>query len=407
MSLAIRAYAGAFVEESLGLPVGVLDSFPLPSVLVETITGAVRGDEKAISPDPTVEVAINAFAAEMERAEVERSGFFVRKARWPGNATYAAALTHDVDNIARPRRHLIERRARFNTGNFLLALLGIRSVYDNIAYVAGLERARGFRSSFYLLSSEYDLGKVSAELRSLQRDGWDIGLHGDFGTHDSAAKFAEALSRLKSETGVEPAGVREHHLRFDFRKTWGIADSAGLDYDTSVGNRDVLGFRIGLATPFHPPDAAWRPIRLLELPLVLMDTTLWGYLKRTEEEGRSDFMSLKKKVAGVNGLFTLLWHQEAARMRGGRIYPRLLDELRADRCFVGTGGQVAGWWRKRGAPLTRSGQRFLMDDAPSGLCLLIKAKEELTASANGGVAQIDGKTGVVIANGGRLEVKLG
>jgi hypothetical protein len=138
-----------------------------------------------------------------------------------------------------------------------------------------------------------------------------------------------------------------------------------------------------------------------------MDTTLWGYLKQTEEEGRSDFVSLKKKVAGVNGLFTLLWHQEAARMRGGRIYPRLLDELRADRCFVGTGSQVADWWRRRGAPLTGSSQRFLVEDAPSGLCLLIKAKEELTASVEGGVAQIEGKTGVVIADGGRLEVKLG
>ena len=407
MSQAVRAYAGAFVEESLGLAVGALDSFPLPSALVETITSAVKGDEKAASLDPTVEVAISVFAAEMERAEVERSGFFVRKARWPGNAPYAATLTHDVDNITRPRHHLIERRARFGTGDFLLALLGIRSVYDNIAYVASLERANGLRSSFYLLSSGYDLGKVSAKLRSLHRDGWDIGLHGDFGTHDSAEKFTEALSRLKSRTGVEPSGVREHYLRFDFGKTWEIADSAGLDYDTSVGNRDSLGFRIGISTPFHPPDASWRPIRLLELPLVLMDTTLWGYLKRTEEDGMSDFLSLKKKVAGVNGLFTLLWHQEAVRMRGGRIYPRLLDELKADRCFVGTGSQVAGWWRKREAPLTRSGQHFVMDDAPVSLCLLIKAKEELMVSVEGGVAQIDGKMGVVTADGGRLEVKLG
>ena len=71
-------------------------------------------------------------------------------------------------------------------------------------------------------------------------------------------------------------------------------------------------------------------MNLLELPLVLMDTTLWGYLKRTEEEGFADAMRMMKAVEEVEGLFTLLWHQEAVRMRGGRIYWALLDEIKAE-----------------------------------------------------------------------------
>lgn len=407
MNLALHSFVATLVGESLGLPLGTLDSAQLPADLVELVAGAMRGDEKAASPDPIVESAVNAFGAELERAELERSGFHVRKARWPGNAPYAVALTHDVDNIARPRSHLMERRSRFSKRDFLLAILGVRSVYDNVSYMAGLERAKGLRSSFYFLSSEYDMGKVSADLPALQREGWEVGLHGDFGTHDSAEKFAEALARFRRVAGVEPTGVREHYLRFDFRKTWGIIDSAGLDYDTTVGNRATLGFRMGLATPFHPPDSDWKPMRILELPLVLMDTTLWGYLKRNEEEGMSDFLSMKGKVARVNGLFTLLWHQEAAKMKGGRIYPKLLDGFKADGCFVGTGNAIVSWWRRRAAPLVRSGGRLVMEAAPADLCLLVKAKEELKLSVEGGTALMVGESCVVTAQGGKLDVKLG
>ncbi len=118
--------------------------------------------------------------------------------------------------------------------------------------------------------------------------------------------------------GFRPSGLREHYLKFDFAKTWGIMEAAGFDYDTTVGTNDRLGFKVGLATPFHPPDGSWSPMSLLELPLVLMDTTLWGYLKRSEEEGLGDAVRMMNAVEEVEGLFTLLWHQEAVRMKGGR-----------------------------------------------------------------------------------------
>ena len=160
--------------------------------------------------------------------------------------------------------------------------------------------------------------------------------------------WQSAVKRITEELGVRPLGLREHYLKFDFARSWGVMERAGFEYDTTVGNNDRLGFKLGLASPFHPPDAEWHPMKILELPLSLMDTTLWGYLKKSEEEGFGDVLSFMDKVEGVEGLFTLLWHQEAVRMKGGRLYWRILRTLgRRKRLFVANGLEIARWWRAR------------------------------------------------------------
>lgn len=344
---------------------------------------------------------------DVEAARIESDGYSVSKERWPGGAAYAACLTHDVDNVERPRSHLRERRDRFGALDYLAAVMGLRSLYNNIGLVASMERARGLTSSFYLMAFNYDLGPLAPTLASLRSEGWDIGLHGDFGTHDSEERMAEAASRVARATGGRPAGVREHYLRFDFAKSWGVMQSTGFSYDTTVGNSQSLGFRTGICTPFHPPDSAWRPMALLELPLVLMDATIWGALKRREAEGMADFLAMKKKVAGVGGLFTLLWHQESVRMKGGRLYPKLLDEVLADRCYVGNGAQVAAWWEARNAPIAASEDSFSMDAAPKGLAIRFKAKDERRLTVRGGTSEASDGSISVVAAGGPLAVEVG
>ncbi|MDV3276965.1 MAG: hypothetical protein LYZ69_00685 [Nitrososphaerales archaeon] len=401
-----RTYAGKFLEESLGLAVGDIDAESVPSELVEGISSAMRGEATAASEEPLLERSIQEYGAVAIASIEEKRGHVLLKERWPGGARYASCLTHDVDNLSRPLSHIVRRRGRFTTSDFLLGMMGLRQLYDNISLVAGLESTRRLRSSFYLLTANYDLRRKSNQLNSLTRAGWDIGLHGDFGTHDSQSKMARALSDFHGATGIRPTGVREHFLKFDYGKTWGIMEELGFAYDTTVGNTDTLGFRLGLCTPFHPPDESWRPRRILELPLVLMDVTLWGYLKRTEEEGLGDFDRLKRHVAGVNGLFTILWHPEAARMKGGRIYPSLLDELLKDGCFIGSGRDITDWWSIRGRPLALEGNTYTMDDAPSGLVLRFKDKGGRKFAAEGGTVGVDGDPNAIKATGGPLRVRV-
>jgi len=313
-------YVVGFLEGNLGLASGSLRHEVIPRDLADELTSVLQGAPSRDPSSPSIELRIKQFLAELEITALEEAGFFVRKSRWPNAAQLGVCLTHDVDNIERPMEHILKVKDRFSKADLAKAMKGELSLYDNLELIGKREGAEGFRSSFYLLSSNYRLGKVRPAARRLHSRGWEIGLHGDFGTHDSDMEMKKAVERLTGGVGIRPRGLREHYLRFDFRKSWSVMDGAGFDYDTTVGNNDKLGFKLGLATPFHPPDAGWRPLNLLELPLSLMDTTLWGYLKKGEEEGLADVMRLMAMVEEVEGLFTLLWHQEAVRMKGGRVY---------------------------------------------------------------------------------------
>jgi peptidoglycan/xylan/chitin deacetylase (PgdA/CDA1 family) len=372
------AYAAAFLEGSLGLASGSLHPEDVPGELVDDLASVLRGSPPKDSSVPSLEVRIKEFLGAVERSALDEEGFFVRKARWPDAASFAVCLTHDVDNIERPREHIEKTKDRFSRGDLEKAKKGLLSLYDNLELIGEKEGDEGFRSSFYFLSSNYPLEKVRPAARRLNAKGWEIGLHGDFGTHDSEAEMKKAVERLAKGVGIRPRGLREHYLRFDFEKSWRVMEDAGFDYDTTLGNNDRLGFKLGLATPFHPPDERWKPMRLLELPLSLMDTTLWGYLRKNEEEGFDDVAKSMGMVEGVEGLFTLLWHQEAVRMRGGRVYWKLLKGLgRRKGVFVGSGADIARWWRAREVPLkVRMGGRLITLGAspPNGLALVLKTE---------------------------------
>jgi len=389
-------YAASFLEGSLGLASGSLDPEDVPRALVDEIASVLRGAPPKDTTAPSLDVRIMGLLSSLERSAIQERGFFVRKARWPGGAPLAVCLTHDVDNIERPAEHILKVKDRFSKADLQKWKKGMISLYDNLELIGKKEGAEGFRSSFYLLSANYPLEKLRPTARKLHAKGWEIGLHGDFGTHDSGAEMKKAVERLTGGVGLRPRGLREHYLRFDFQKSWGIIEEAGFDYDTTVGNTDRLGFKLGLATPFHPPDEVWRPMRLLELPLSLMDTTLWGYLKKSEEEGFEEVMRSMAMVERVEGLFTLLWHQESVRMKGGRVYWRVLQRLgRRKGVFVGSGADVAKWWRAREVPLKVAGDGRLITlgaRPPKGLTLILKTRAGAKLKVVGGSVRKRGVT---------------
>ena len=407
MSTAARAYVHGLVEENLGLPKGVIGSEDLPADLVDLITSAVTGKTSREADSPLVEQKLNEFLLEVKRYSLERDGFFAWKARWPEARPFAACLTHDVDNIEHSRRHILSTRRRFTAGDLILGLLGLRSLYRNIGLVAGEEGRRGFRSSFFLLTSNYSLGDLVPSITPLKEDGWEIGLHGDFGTHDSLEKMSEAVEKFQTATGSSPAGVREHYLRFDFEKTWQIMESVGFAYDTSVGARDSLGFPLGFSTPFHPPTHDWSSMKILEIPLVLMDTTLWSYLKLEEQEGMAEVERMIERVREVGGLFTLLWHQEAIRMRGGRLYPKILEKLAKMDCFVSSGIDVASWWESRSVPLVREGHEYrFLGTPPPGLRLHLEYSQGRRPRVEGGDLVATKRGNLVRVNSGEFSLRV-
>ena len=67
---------------------------------------------------------------------------------------------------------------------------------------------------------------------------------------------------------------------------------------------------------------------IYEIPIGLMDADIFGRLKLGENEGWR-YILWKMGLAEKNGAkyFTILFHQESYKMRGGRLYRRLLEYI--------------------------------------------------------------------------------
>ncbi|MEM3798114.1 MAG: hypothetical protein QXY74_06740 [Candidatus Bathyarchaeia archaeon] len=376
-------YVSRFVNQSLGLQEGLPEKGIVPDLLCSEIIDAVTGKINS-SDDPFVEKSIINFREEIKNYCLERFGFFVFKERWPNGSGFCVALSHDTDNVSRPLSHVIKIRGRFSLTDLILHFLKIRSLYDNFTYTSELEDKHSFRSTFFVMVSNYDLKKLKKKIKFMTERGWEFCLHSSNDSYISEQKLGEEIKTFSEVLSFKPDGIRQHYLSFDFEKTWNVQETNGVYFDSTVGNREKTGFRIGLCTPFHPPAKEWEQMKLIEIPLIIMDTTLWGYLKMEEESGLEKIKELITKVSSVNGLFTVLWHTESLRMKGGRIYPKLLEILRKMNCCVSTLGQIARWWDLRSVPLIVKESGFFVKDAPKGLVLNLSLMNKEVKNIRGG-----------------------
>ncbi len=337
---------------------------------------------------------VNIWASQLARRVAEwaarRGVRFEPVPRWKNGACFAAALTHDVDDVALyslPAAWRLLRQAR-GPGSYafrggvaaMLRALGhpgsSGDPYSNFDRWVEQESRRGFRSSFYFCPPapserhEYDAlytfgdpvefeGRrmtVAAMTKLLIERGFEVGLHGGYLSHRSAAELAREKRQIEEAAQREVRGVRQHFLRFDVRETWAAQQQAGFRYDSTLGYNETPGFRAGIAAPFRPWDATHdAPMDLLELPLTLMDGALFRSLKLNAEQAVQAVRDHLERVEAAGGLAVLLWHPNSAAEAHfpgwWKCYLAALDHLAARGAWVATAEEIAEWWREREARL--------------------------------------------------------
>ncbi len=333
-----------------------------------------------------VSVQANQLALRLGAHAAARGKTLERRPRWKGGARFAVALTHDVDDLRlfslrEAWRQLRQARSPSSyafRGGISLALRTLRHAgrgpdpYWSFDRWVALEERFGFRSSFYFCAPapgrrhEYDAtygldDPIAFEgralrtrdlLRALADRGYDVGLHGAYHSHRDAAELAREKAQIEAATGRPLAGTRQHYLRFDVAKTWEAQEAAGFAYDTTLGYNEAIGFRAGIAAPFHPWDAARRkPHGLLELPLTVMDGALFRSLGLTGEEAARRVRAHLEEVERAGGLAVLLWHPngaDAKRFPGWwASYEATLESLSGRNAWVTDAATIASWWRGR------------------------------------------------------------
>jgi glycosyltransferase involved in cell wall biosynthesis len=258
-------------------------------------------------------------------------------------ATWAVALTHDVDRIRRnTARGLAGIARRRGAVAALRSALG-PDPWDNLPQLLWTTSRRGLAPTVFLIGrNAHRLDGTPRRRYERERRRWveavlagggEVGLHAAFASSEGPGALAAELAALRAEAG-EVVGCRFHYLRFRYHETVRWLEGLGLAYDASLGFSEAPGYACGIARPFRP----WligeeRPARLELVPLAVMDTALHSRLGLDAEAAERRALEVLEPARRAGGRVALLWHNTYLaddRAPGyGAAWERLLDGLAA------------------------------------------------------------------------------
>ncbi|MCD6490575.1 MAG: hypothetical protein J7K20_07620, partial [Thermodesulfobacterium sp.] len=161
-------------------------------------------------------------------------------------------------------------------------------------------------------------------------------------------KEKEALEKILKK---EVLGVRFHCLSYAPKITSLNLEKIGFKYDTTLGFNEKVGFRNGVAFPFHLPIYDLTFSSVLELPLVIQDGSFFDFLNIDVNNALNIILKTLETVKKYNGFITILWHPTLTKVdlcnRWFEVYKEILGILKAESCFVGTCRDIYEWWKKR------------------------------------------------------------
>lgn len=301
-------------------------------------------------------------AAELgRRIGEERRGY-------PGGERFLVALTHDVDLLgAGGARTAIRKLA----GGLLLrsgrrVREGIEFLRDDLAgrdpvfpldELVASEREHGRRSTSFFLARQEDphdgypqryRPALPSALAAAAAAGLEIALHASYRSRDREGAVAEEAALLD-----RPQGLRHHYLRSAPKRLASELRTARLRYDSSVGWPSLPGLRAGTPYPYRLWEETRREPGGWELPLVVMDATLFErhYLALEAEEGFARAVSALEPVVEHGGAAALLWHPPShhPRLSNGydHVYRRLLAWIDDQGGWAGTAAETLDRWEAR------------------------------------------------------------
>lgn len=290
------------------------------------------------------------------------------KVEFPENKPFAVCLTHDVDDIYPPFSHsLLSSAHSLKDLNFMNSASHLfwkfrgqaYSPYRNFSEIMNLEARYGGKSSFYFITAEadpvrfrYNIEDIASDLGKISDMGWEVGLHGGYYSYKNPEAIKTEKKRLEDALGKKVIGYRNHYLRFKIPDSWEILANAGFSYDSTFGLVDSVGFRNGMCHPFKPYNLKEkREIEILEIPLIIMDTTLFTQMHLDFNQAWECTKTLIDKVEKLNGVITLLWHNLvfgcSFRKAWVKLYQKTLEYCSEKDAWITSGEEIYRWWENR------------------------------------------------------------
>ena len=309
----------------------------------------------------------------------------------PEGYRFIACLTHDVDHPS-IRIHKFDHTMfgflyRAVVGSLFAALRGrsslrnllmnwqaaLKLVFVQLGLAKDFWRTfdeyirleKGLHSSFFVIpfkncpgrtthgvapshrTSRYGAIDIANDLRDLIACGSEVGVHGIDAWLDASSGQKE-LEEIRQVTADKKIGIRMHWLYFNEQSPVTL-EKAGFDYDSTVGYNETIGYRAGTSQVYKPLNAS----RLLELPLLIMDTSLFypDRLHLTAAEAKERVDVIIENAIEFGGTVTVNWHDRsiAPERLWGDFYVNLVEDLKNRGAWFSTASQAVTWFRKRRA----------------------------------------------------------
>jgi len=293
---------------------------------------------------------------------------------YPDGNKFAVCLSHDVD-VLFSTKHEMKNGGLKYTGGFINLFNLTKYEFQlrlkkpntsnstnkilnpNYNLIRTIEKEQKINavSSFYFLSlteDELDFNygptQIKGQFKLVIDAGSEIGLHGGHEAYASYEKIGAEINLLEKAAGVKIKGHRNHYLKFTTPNSWYNQARAGLVYDTTFGYADCAGFRNGMCYPYMPYDLSKKEfIDIIELPLIIMDVSLFNYMRLTFEESRKLIENLVEKIKSINGVVTFLWHNTYMDGEMGKFYEMFLDYISKQDAWITTSDNLVEWYKEQ------------------------------------------------------------
>lgn len=238
-------------------------------------------------------------------------------------------ISHDVDwKFTGPsKQHILDRKNRFDQS--VLDNLDSLNPYNNFNTIMEIEEKHNFHSTFFFRTKyeDGDFKEYENQIHELEQAGWEIGLHLDSNSIYNLSDIKKEYDDLSSITKNKIIGNRVHYLKYDDSLLPKLKD-VGIKYDSSLKHsKDVL---VDNDFGFYQKD-------IIQFPVTIMDAYLFAYMGITEE----NIVSFFERVLNMNNnIFTIVWHDNVLKMKGGRMYANIIEYLYSNDVIFCTGKEM-------------------------------------------------------------------
>jgi hypothetical protein len=252
------------------------------------------------------------------------------------NKQVRSVFTHDIDRIQKKTAGILVRESldylilnrlkkplSERISRWVQALRQYRGSTD--AYQASINRLLEYASkhqlpsTFFLKSilerhlhdgNDYLSTDYFSQIRTaLQKQPYEVGYHSGYLAGFKPALLTKEWEQLNQAVGMSVKIHRSHYLRYKPSVTFPALADLHFQVDSSIAWADHIGFRAQTSQPYPIFDCASnRELPILEIPLSVMDTQYFGYMKLSIDQAIEHIARLLDTIDRHKGVIVWNFH---------------------------------------------------------------------------------------------------